>query len=162
MPRISLAPHASKMAVGSMRHLVSPLSILASLCIRSTLLWLKLFSIRSFVIYCFENVAIEGSYLTRHEESIDNYFNLCSFIIKSIVKIYKIATVASQKRKQQNRDWFFESLETQLKSDFYSHKIIQEALDPFVQKVLASEISPFSAARQLIALSKAAPNPRKP
>ncbi|WP_149275261.1 methylmalonyl Co-A mutase-associated GTPase MeaB [Pareuzebyella sediminis] len=88
--------------------------------------------------------------------------------VKKIWKIISDYTIAQklsgsflEKRKQQNRDWFFESLENQLKSDFYTHKIIQEALEPFVQKVVANEISPFSAARQLIALIKAVPNSRK-
>lgn len=89
---------------------------------------------------------------------------------KGVKKIWKVISKYTQEQKQsgsfvekrqhQNRDWFFESLEDQLKTDFYGNKVISEALGKFVQKVITNTISPFSAARQLIALAKATPNSR--
>ena len=89
---------------------------------------------------------------------------------KGVKKIWKVISKYTQEQKQsgsfvekrqhQNRDWFFESLEDQLKTDFYGNKVISEALEKFVQKVITNTISPFSAARQLIALAKATPNSR--
>lgn len=67
-----------------------------------------------------------------------------------------------EKRKQQNSDWFFQSLEAQLKSDFYNNKIVSAELDSYVRKVIANEVSPFRAARLLIASTKESSNSIKP
>lgn len=92
----------------------------------------------------------------------DNGANKIWEIISNYTLQQKQSGSFLQKRKRQNRDWFFESLEAQLKSDFYRNEIISEALKKFVKKVSANEVSPFRAARQLIAMTRAGANSRKP
>ena len=47
-----------------------------------------------------------------------------------------------------------ETIEERLKSDFFQHEDVTDEIENFVQKVIADEISPFSAAEQLISISK--------
>ena len=53
-------------------------------------------------------------------------------------------------RHQQSRYWLFESVEEQLRSEFYHHPSIQQLLPDLESKVVNAEISPFEAARQLL------------
>ena len=59
-----------------------------------------------------------------------------------------------QKRKRQNRNWLFESIEERLKSEFFENKNISPELDKFLALVTAETISPFHAAEQLIGMFK--------
>ena len=55
-----------------------------------------------------------------------------------------------QKRKRQNRNWLYESIEERLKSDFFRNETIAAAIEKSVHKVVAGTLSPFRAADQLI------------
>lgn len=57
-----------------------------------------------------------------------------------------------EKRKEQNQYWMLETINEQLKSDFYNQIEIQEALDTTKKAVQNDEISPFAAAQQLLNL----------
>lgn len=59
-----------------------------------------------------------------------------------------------QKRKRQNKNWLFESIEERLKSEFYQNATVIAEIDTFVEKVVADDISPFRAAEQLIGMFK--------
>ena len=59
-----------------------------------------------------------------------------------------------KKRKQQNKNWLYETIEERLKSDFFQNESVIDEIENFVRKVIADEISPFSAAEQLIGMSK--------
>ncbi|MDR1859370.1 MAG: methylmalonyl Co-A mutase-associated GTPase MeaB [Bacteroidales bacterium] len=54
------------------------------------------------------------------------------------------------KRSEQARFWMFETINDRLKSDFYLNPVIKAALPDFEEKVQREEISPFSAATQLL------------
>jgi LAO/AO transport system kinase len=57
-----------------------------------------------------------------------------------------------EKRKEQNQYWMLETINEQLKSDFYNQIEIQKALDTTKKAVQNDEISPFAAAQQLLNL----------
>ncbi len=59
-----------------------------------------------------------------------------------------------EKRKRQNKNWLYESIEDRLKSEFFQNEIIVSEIDKFVTKVMADTISPFHAAEQLIGMFK--------
>src|SRR5690554_3916812 len=56
------------------------------------------------------------------------------------------------KRKEQNQYWFLETIESQLKMWFYQNEKIKNALDDFKKQVASNEISPFTAAQELLKL----------
>lgn len=55
-----------------------------------------------------------------------------------------------QKRKEQNQFWMLETINDQLKSNFYSSTAIQQLLDSTKKAVQNDEISPFAAASLLL------------
>lgn len=58
------------------------------------------------------------------------------------------------KRKRQNRNWLYESIEERLKSEFFQNEIMAPEIEKFVIKVMADTISPFHAAEQLVGMFK--------
>ncbi|MDB2606365.1 methylmalonyl Co-A mutase-associated GTPase MeaB [Zobellia sp.] len=59
-----------------------------------------------------------------------------------------------EKRKQQNKNWLYETIETQLKSDFFKDSQILEEINHYIEAIISKKISPFIAADQLIAIFK--------
>ncbi|WP_373517548.1 methylmalonyl Co-A mutase-associated GTPase MeaB [Pricia sp.] len=59
-----------------------------------------------------------------------------------------------EKRKRQNRNWLYESIEERLKSEFFQDEVIAPEIEKFVTEVMADTISPFHAAEQLIGMFK--------
>nr|WP_236669150.1 methylmalonyl Co-A mutase-associated GTPase MeaB [Aquimarina mytili] len=57
-------------------------------------------------------------------------------------------------RIQQNKFWLLQTIEEQLKSNFYSHPKVRAALDSQIDAVQQHKITPFAAARYLLELSK--------
>lgn len=55
-----------------------------------------------------------------------------------------------EKRKEQNQYWMLETINEQLKTNFYNHPEIQNLLDSTKKAVSTDEISPFAAARLLL------------
>jgi LAO/AO transport system kinase len=55
-----------------------------------------------------------------------------------------------QKRKEQNQFWMLETINDQLKSNFFSNPSIQQLLDSTKKAVQNDEISPFAAANLLL------------
>ena len=55
-----------------------------------------------------------------------------------------------QKRKEQNQYWMLETINEQLKSNFYTHPEIIKLLDENKKAVASNEISPFAAAQLLL------------
>ncbi|MBL6962368.1 MAG: methylmalonyl Co-A mutase-associated GTPase MeaB [Bacteroidetes bacterium] len=53
-------------------------------------------------------------------------------------------------RKDQAKYWFYETLNAELKRQFFEDNRIKKSLKKFEKQVLSSEISPFEAARQLL------------
>ncbi|TGD59289.1 methylmalonyl Co-A mutase-associated GTPase MeaB [Flavobacterium humi] len=57
-----------------------------------------------------------------------------------------------KKRNEQNQYWLLETINEQLKTNFYNHPEIQKLLEENKKAVQNSEISPFAAARHLLDL----------
>lgn len=55
-----------------------------------------------------------------------------------------------QKRKEQNQYWLIETINEQLKQNFYNHPEIQKLLEKNKKAVQNNEISPFAAAQLLL------------
>jgi len=55
-----------------------------------------------------------------------------------------------EKRKEQNQYWMLETIDEQLKLNFYNHPEIQKLLDSNKKAVQNDEISPFAAAQLLL------------
>jgi LAO/AO transport system kinase len=55
-----------------------------------------------------------------------------------------------EKRKEQNQYWMLETINEQLKTNFYNHPEIQKLLDSTKKAVQNGEISPFAAATLLL------------
>lgn len=55
-----------------------------------------------------------------------------------------------QKRKEQNQYWLIETINEQLKQNFYNHPEIQQLLEKNKKAVQNNEISPFAAAQLLL------------
>lgn len=56
------------------------------------------------------------------------------------------------KRKEQNQYWFLETIESQLKMWFYNNKNVKDTLEDFQHKVELNQVSPFTAAQELLQL----------
>lgn len=57
-----------------------------------------------------------------------------------------------EKRKYQNKFWLLQTIEDNLKIDFYADEAIQEELKQLTSLVMNAKVSPFVAAEQLLAL----------
>ena len=55
-----------------------------------------------------------------------------------------------EKRKEQNQYWMLETINEQLKNNFYNHPEIQKLLETNKKAVQNDEISPFAAAQKLL------------
>jgi LAO/AO transport system kinase len=55
-----------------------------------------------------------------------------------------------EKRKEQNQYWMLETINEQLKTNFYNHTEIQKLLESTKKAVQNDEISPFAAAQSLL------------
>ncbi|WP_269242025.1 methylmalonyl Co-A mutase-associated GTPase MeaB [Flavobacterium limnophilum] len=55
-----------------------------------------------------------------------------------------------EKRKEQNQYWMLETINEQLKTNFYNHPEIQNLLDSTKKAVQNNELSPFAAAQLLL------------
>ncbi|MDN3677449.1 methylmalonyl Co-A mutase-associated GTPase MeaB [Flavobacterium paronense] len=72
-------------------------------------------------------------------ETISNYFELV-----------KANHYFEEKRKEQNQYWMMETINEQLKNNFYNHPEIAKLITSSQQAVLANELSPFAAAQKLL------------
>ena len=55
-----------------------------------------------------------------------------------------------EKRKEQNQYWMLETINEQLKTNFFNHPEIEKLLDENKKAVQNDEISPFAAAQLLL------------
>ena len=58
----------------------------------------------------------------------------------------------SKKRHEQNKFWFLQSIEEQLKFDFYNNKIIKIELEKQLKLIEENKTTPFTAAEDLLKL----------
>lgn len=72
--------------------------------------------------------------------------------IESYQKLTKDNLYFEQKRKEQNKFWLMQTIEERLKSDFFTNKKTQEALQLQLQLIEQNETTPFAAAEFLLGL----------
>ena len=70
--------------------------------------------------------------------------------IEKFIKLTKGNNYFFEKRKEQNQYWMLETINEQLKTNFYNHPEIQNLLDSTKKAVQNDEISPFAAAQLLL------------
>jgi LAO/AO transport system kinase len=75
--------------------------------------------------------------------------NVWETVLKYIEKT-KFNNYFIEKRKEQNQYWMLETINEQLKSDFYNQHEIQKLLTENKKAVQNDEISPFAAAEKLL------------
>ena len=70
--------------------------------------------------------------------------------IEKFLELTKGNNYFFEKRKEQNQYWMLETINEQLKTNFYSHPEIQKLLDHNKKAVQNDKISPFAAAQELL------------
>ncbi len=71
-------------------------------------------------------------------------------IIKAYLELTKTNNYFFEKRAAQNQFWMLETINEQLKSNFYNHPEIQKLLENNKKAVQNDEISPFAAAQMVL------------
>jgi len=70
--------------------------------------------------------------------------------ILKFIELTKANNYFTEKRKEQNQYWMLETINEQLKTNFYNHPEIQNLLHSTKKAVQNDEISPFAAAQLLL------------
>jgi LAO/AO transport system kinase len=97
----------------------------------------------------------------KKESGVDATVKLCSSLTHSGldnildgIKYYQKKTLNNgyfnSKRKYQNKYWFLQTIEAQLKNDFFAHHETYRNFDSFLEKINNSEMTPFQAADKLL------------
>lgn len=73
-------------------------------------------------------------------------------LIQDYIEIAKKNEEFQNNRYQQNKYWFYQSIEDHLKDNFYDNPTIQKALKEQLMAVEKNKITPFAAAQYLISL----------
>jgi len=73
-------------------------------------------------------------------------------IISEFIQLTKSNKSFEKNRKNQNKNWLLETVDQQLKNDFYQHPKVQEKLKQFINSIEDNKITPFEAAQKLINL----------
>ncbi len=84
------------------------------------------------------------------EQGIQDIWNL----ILSYVSLTKKNTYFESHRTQQNEFWLVQTIEDQLKNNFYNNPTIKKALQNQTQQLMENKITPFTAANFLLNLHK--------
>lgn len=71
-------------------------------------------------------------------------------MVERYVKFTKDNCFFEKKRNEQSKYWMFESINEQLKCNFYNKPAIQKLLAEYESKILSNEISSFVAAQNLL------------
>jgi LAO/AO transport system kinase len=97
----------------------------------------------------------------KKESGVDASVKLCSSLthlgledILNGIKHYQNKTLGNGyfyvKRKHQNKHWFMQTIEAQLKRDFFAHRETKLNFDNYLKKINNSEMTPFQAAEKLL------------
>ena len=71
-------------------------------------------------------------------------------LIQSFLELSKKAKTFDTKRQQQNKNWLLQTLEDQLKLQFYQNPLVIKELRKLIDAVQNNKISPFQAADKLL------------
>jgi len=84
------------------------------------------------------------------KDNIENVWN----IITNYLTLVSNNNSFEKRRQEQNTFWLLQTIEEQLKDDFYSHPEIASKLIELTQKVKKGIVSPFDAAEELLSINK--------
>jgi LAO/AO transport system kinase len=59
-----------------------------------------------------------------------------------------------QKRNSQNKNWLLETIDNELKNEFYQNEKVQESMKEFIKKIENHEINPFQAAKEILKIKR--------
>ena len=59
-----------------------------------------------------------------------------------------------QKRNSQNKNWLLETIDNELKNEFYQNEKVQEAMKKFIKKIENNEINPYQAAKEILKIKR--------
>ncbi len=85
-----------------------------------------------------------------HHEGIDGVWQT----IEDFLNLVKSNGFWIKKRQQQQLNWMFDYIDEQLKSKFYGHQHIKDALETTKQKILNNEMTPYQGADFLLQFVK--------
>jgi len=71
-------------------------------------------------------------------------------VIQSYFDSSKNSNTFDLKRQLQNKNWLLQTLDEQLKLQFYQNKKVAQELQKFIKAVQSNKISPFNAAQKLL------------
>ena len=83
-----------------------------------------------------------------HNEGIDEIWT----IILDYIKITTTSNYFESKRQEQNKFWLIQTIEEQLKADFFNDKSIAKELQKQLQLIEENKTTPFVAADYLLGL----------
>jgi len=78
-------------------------------------------------------------------------------VLEKITEYFKLAHESGyylHRRREQSRFWMYETIQANLKNNFFENEIVQNNLSNYENKVLQGEISSFVAANELMNLYK--------
>jgi len=71
-------------------------------------------------------------------------------ILNTYLKLTKKNGYFYQQRKSQNKQWFYEAINNELKNQFYKDEKVIESISEYLNKIEKDEINPFKAAQNLL------------
>jgi len=73
-------------------------------------------------------------------------------IIETYIELTKSTSYFEEQRNEQNKFWVLETINEQLKNNFYNHSEIKKILPKVLQQVQAHKLSPFEAAKKVLTI----------
>ena len=71
-------------------------------------------------------------------------------IIEEYINLTKKNGYFNKNRNRQNKDWLFDTINSELKNKFYKDKKVQNMLELQLKKIENNEINPFQAAKKIL------------
>lgn len=81
-----------------------------------------------------------------HNKGIDDIYK----VIDTFIKETKANGSFDKKRNHQNKNWFLETIDNEIKQRFYKNEKIQSELNTYFQQIENLEINPYKAAQELL------------
>ena len=75
-------------------------------------------------------------------------------IIEAYLKLTKTNGYFQKKRNSQSKQWFFETIDSELKNKFYKNEKVQELLDIYLDKIERQKMNPYKAAQELLKIKQ--------
>jgi len=85
-----------------------------------------------------------------YNEGVESIYNL----IEDYFTLTKTNGYFEKQRSEQNKYWLLETINQQLKANFYSKKTVKEALKKYITAIKNLKATPFKAAEEILKLSK--------